>query len=364
MPITTWRIITISVSTRNVPPFVWRAFISVAWIFWGFFLPLRQSWPSNLVRERTIVLFVCEFHHCFQWLIHDWNYMSLLSNIVQLLSTDSILPLPSQRELSFLFDCWSLLLSQQLRSGLWNFELSSFDQYEVLQMSSILNNSVVHCFEQFLGRTKPRESEADQNPAILTWKNPPGSHRNAFRSPIIELGPIERRNLGRRHSVSVYWTNLRVLVLLHKLRLHENARRSCKQFVSLVRIGRIFQHVAQTSIQRNNFGFCRTVKRWRLFLAHPTNGAELDFRKYIRFLPRLILSPQGRQQNLSLGRQCWAVLPTIMISFGLRSRWVHPKYTWSRNEVGSSRSTFCISFFHMGTIFCFFPPLHVIHKHR
>ena len=29
-----------------------------------------------------------------------------------------------------------------------------------------------------------------------------------------------------------------------------------------------------------------------------------------------------------------------MISFGLHSRWMHPKYTWSRNDVGSSRSTF------------------------
>ena len=46
---------------------------------------------------------------------------------------------------------------------------------------------------------------------------------------------------------------------------------------------------------------------------------------------------------------------SIMISFGLHSRWVHPKYTWSRNEVGSSRSTVFINFFHMGAMFCFFP---------
>ena len=38
---------------------------------------------------------------------------------------------------------------------------------------------------------------------------------------------------------------------------------------------------------------------------------------------------------------------STIISFGLHSRWVHPKYTWSRNEVGSSRSTFFINFFHM-----------------
>ena len=139
-----------------------------------------------------------------------------------------------------------LILFPQLRSRLWSFEFSSSDQYEILQTSSIVNNLSAHCFEQFLGRTKLRESEAEQNPAILTWKNPPGSHRNAFRSLIIELDPIEGRNLGRRHSVSENWTNLRVLVLRHKLRLHENARRSCKQFVSLVRIGRTFQHVAHS----------------------------------------------------------------------------------------------------------------------
>ena len=90
--------------------------------------------------------------HCFQWLIHDWNYM------------DSILPLSSQR----LFDSWSLLLSLLLHSGLWRFEFSSSDQHEVLQMSSILNYSVVHCFAQFLGRTKLKQSEADQSRVILT----------------------------------------------------------------------------------------------------------------------------------------------------------------------------------------------------
>ena len=53
-----------------------------------------------------------------------------------------------------------------------------------------------------------------------------------------------------------------------------------------------------------------------------------------------------RDSNISL--YC-----SMMISFSLHSRWVHPKYTWSRSEVGSSRSTFFIKFFHMGAIFCF-----------
>ena len=47
---------------------------------------------------------------------------------------------------------------------------------------------------------------------------------------ITELDPSERRNLERPHSANVHWTNLRVLVPLHKLRLHGHAHRSCKQF--------------------------------------------------------------------------------------------------------------------------------------
>ena len=49
--------------------------------------------------------------------------------------------------------------------------------------------------------------------------------------------------------------------------------------------------------------------------------------------------------------------------FVLRSRWVHPKYTQSRN-VGCSRSTCFIIFFHMGLqIPCLPSHLDVIHVH-
>ena len=37
------------------------------------------------------------------------------------------------------------------------------------------------------------------------------------------------------------------------------------------------------------------------------------------------------------------------------SRWVQPKYTWSRNHVGSSTSYSLLSTFHIGSMFCFFP---------
>ena len=268
---------------------------------------------------------------------------------------------------------------------------------------------------------------------------------------------------------------------------------------------------SQSSIQRNDYCFCRTVGYWRLLLAHPTDGDKmLGFKRYIRLLPKLMLSPQGRQQNLSLGinlidnaelcfphhsvvcnhscyeckkptepsvcrkpesilwlllQVCWKtikclvyqfvpstsisrqfvgirwtmfpliqvllvwiddhpstdlklceaaplfcvptrsiaqrifehVLPcrrttppslreafshpgnfsvappemrdsnifvccSIMISIGLHSRWVHPKHTWSRNDVGSSRSMLFINFLHNGVIFCFFPAIfYVVH---
>ena len=44
-----------------------------------------------------------------------------------------------------------------------------------------------------------------------------------------------------------------------------------------------------------------------------------------------------------------------MFSFGLHSRWVHPKYKGSGHEVGSPRSTSFINSFHMGLKFCFRP---------
>ena len=46
-----------------------------------------------------------------------------------------------------------------------------------------------------------------------------------------------------------------------------------------------------------------------------------------------------------------------MVSLGLHSRWVHHQCAWSRNEVGSSSSTFFINFFRMGAILCLFPDM-------
>ena len=70
---------------------------------------------------------------------------------------------------------------------------------------------------------------------ILTCTIIPRSFLKAYHVLIIELDPIERRNLKRRHSANENWTNLRVLVPLHKLRLHGHAHRSFKQFCLFLR---------------------------------------------------------------------------------------------------------------------------------
>ena len=71
----------------------------------------------------------------------------------------------------------------------------------------------------------------------------------------------------------------------------------------------------------------------------------------VRFLPPWQLFSCSSRNSWLEHLKYWS----IVHSFALHSRWVHPKYTWSRNDVGSSRSTSFINSFHMGSTFCFFP---------
>ena len=152
----------------------------------------------KLVREWATVLLVSEPRICT--LDHGGNCMSLLSNIAHLLSIDSShFPL-NVGFLSF----FTLGYCSFLNYFVSDSEFSSFDLREVLHMSSIWNSSFAICFEQSLDHTKPRQSEAEQSPAILTCAILQGSLPWEFHLLIIELGPIERRNLERRHSASVY----------------------------------------------------------------------------------------------------------------------------------------------------------------
>ena len=90
----------------------------------------------------------------------------------------------------------------------------------------------------------PIQSDAERNPAILTCFNLPGPMLQEFHLLLVELDPIKYGKLEHHHSVSIYCTDLIDLVLLQKLRLQENAQTSCKQFASIVRIGRLSEHVA------------------------------------------------------------------------------------------------------------------------
>ena len=111
-------------------------------------------------------------------------------------------------------------------------------------MFSIMNNLSVLCFVQFLDHTEPIQSEAEQNPVIFTCIILPRLYPYVFHLLLTVPDPIVRLNLGHHHFGDVCCTSLRVLVLLHKHQLHENARRSCTQSVFLARIGRVFEHAA------------------------------------------------------------------------------------------------------------------------
>ena len=145
VPIITWRIRTFSPRKFRhgfFPLVPRRAFTFAAWTFWGY-LPVSLCLRFRGWRGRWSFLSLSS-RICFQTRDHDENYTGLLPNIVQLLSTDSILPLSFLRWLvSLFFDSWLLLLSHLFRSGLWSFASSLSHQYDVLLMSSIWKSSVV-----------------------------------------------------------------------------------------------------------------------------------------------------------------------------------------------------------------------------
>ena len=117
MPKSTWRVFTIFVTARNFAPVVWRAFLSHC--SWGFFSPFVSLGLRNLVREKTIVLFVSD--HCTSLLVlvcHDGNHMSLLLNIVHVPSTENNLPLSSPRWLSF-FPFWLVVTDPLSTISFW-----------------------------------------------------------------------------------------------------------------------------------------------------------------------------------------------------------------------------------------------------
>ena len=157
MPKLTWLVFTNSESEWNFAPFIWRALLFVAWFLWGFLslaasLLLRIWCGRRRSSFRSLIFATAAGSHS---VMTETAWVSFW-NIVHVPST---LRLSSQRWLSFLFDSWWLILFPEHRSETWSFEWSSPDQYEVLQLSSIVNNSAFHCFEHFLDHTKPTQSE-------------------------------------------------------------------------------------------------------------------------------------------------------------------------------------------------------------
>ena len=81
----------------------------------------------------------------------------------------------------------------------------------------------------------------------------------------------------------------------------------------------------------------------------------------------LFANSQTSQRALSHVLPCrvttWAIFQLLQQRFVIPTFFgVHPKCTWSRNDVGSRRSTSFIKFFHTGARFCFLPSIfiHVI----
>ena len=196
----------------KVPEFTWHILqnlnrhgisLSIHWVFlftaWSLWECLSLAISLFCLR---IVHFVSDPCHCFQRLgCHDWNCVGLIWNTVHVHFTENTLLLSFQRRLSFLYDPWWLISCPQHRSRLWSFEFSSSDQHEVSQLSLICDSSVPW-FAPFLDRTMPSQSEFDQNLPVLTCTILPGSCLRAFHSQKINIDPIWRRHLGRRHSVN------------------------------------------------------------------------------------------------------------------------------------------------------------------
>ena len=169
MPTITRRILTSSFE-KNFARFFFDFSFQKDYCLWE--LPFWRLSSVNLClrlseQERTIVPFVHDF-------FRGWNCKSPLLNTVQLLSTDSILPLSSQNWLSSLCDSWLIHLSQSFHSGLCSCASWSSDQCVFLPQSSIFDSLALPGLDQFLVHTWPTRSEAEQNLVSSTCTDCPG----------------------------------------------------------------------------------------------------------------------------------------------------------------------------------------------
>ena len=148
----------------------------------------RQSLPSTLVREQTTVLFVSDLRHCFPRPVQDCRTMSIWFP----LKTYSHLPLKVGFLSSLTLGCCSLL-----HNFVSNSEVSSSHHLINMKFYRRLHSWITRLFivsDSFL--VVQSQDSLKLNRILQFWL------------VIIELGPIERRSLGRRQTVSVYWTAL------------------------------------------------------------------------------------------------------------------------------------------------------------
>ena len=200
----------------------------------------------------------------------------------------------------------------------------------------------------------------DNAESCFTHDNNVGSH---LRDECMKSTELKRRS----QALVLFWQIEHVCVMTMKCLVY--------QFVSSTNISRQFATILLTILQliqappswiddhaSKDLRLCITV----LSFCSPVRNISqrifehvLPCRRTTQPSLREVFSHPGnfsvapaeiRDSNISL-------YLSIIISFSLHSRWVHPKSTWSRNEVGSSRSTCSSNVFHMGAIFCFVPAI-------
>ena len=178
----------------------------IAWSLWVC-VPRRQSvLPLHGMREKTIALCVSDFCPCFFWRVgHGETTWVSFGTLSMCLPLKTLLHFP---------------LNAGFVSVMTLCNWSSFHNIVSDSEVSISHHLInVEFCVQRLDRTKPTQSEAEQNSVILTCTLLPGSPVKASHSLLTVHGPIWHRNLGHRHSVNLKRPNLWVLVLLHERNL-------------------------------------------------------------------------------------------------------------------------------------------------
>ena len=205
MPTFSWRVFTIF---YKFSPFCLKSFPLCFLVFFeGFFLPfVSLGLRIGCGRRRSSFSSLTTAHvSLYKFVMTETTWVSLFLNVVHVHSTENTLTLSSQRRLSFLFE---LLETDPFSTT--SFQTLKFRVlivWSIWSFTDVFNRKELVCP---LFRTVPCSYKAKtvwswtETSNFLTCTILPGHTRLL----IIEFHPIERRNLGRRQSADVYWTNL------------------------------------------------------------------------------------------------------------------------------------------------------------